>query len=260
MAKPRVLFADDEPGIRATLPQILDIHGFEVTTASNVVDALWAIQSEQFDVLLTDLNIGEPGDGFTLVSAMRRTQPEAITIIITGYPAFETALQAIRSQVDDYLVKPTDAESLVGRIQQRLRSRERHVPKPLKRLSYILEENLDEVQSRFRKAIDKELSGQPAASRAQPEVVFRLLQHVLESLRVDSEQTVHKPVEKVASDHDCANRLSLPEARILRRVIYKVVQENLLTIEVSWLISDLAMVNELIDVHVKAKAGNEKAA
>src|SRR5438270_14059879 len=104
----KILFVDDEPGIRVTLPMILGQHGFEVVTASNVREGLALIQQQEFHVLLTDLNIGEPGDGFTLVTAMRRVQPKAVTLIITGFPAFETALRAIREQVDDYVVKPAD--------------------------------------------------------------------------------------------------------------------------------------------------------
>src|SRR5438874_11972725 len=98
MAQTRILFVDDEPSIRLTLPAILEMHGFVVRTASDVPEALALIQKEQFDVLLSDLNIGQPGDGFTIVSAMRRIQPNAVTVIITGYPAFETALEAIRKQ------------------------------------------------------------------------------------------------------------------------------------------------------------------
>src|SRR4051812_11365754 len=112
MSKPRVLFVDDEPGIRTTLAAILEMHGFDVTTKGSVSEALKAIQKDSYDVLLTDLNIGQPADGFTLVSAMRRTQPLAVNVIITGYPAFETALHAIRAQVDDYFVKPADPEEL----------------------------------------------------------------------------------------------------------------------------------------------------
>jgi ActR/RegA family two-component response regulator len=39
-----------------------------------------------FDVLISDLNIGHPADGFVVVSAMRRTQPDTLTFILTGYP------------------------------------------------------------------------------------------------------------------------------------------------------------------------------
>jgi ActR/RegA family two-component response regulator len=75
------------------------------------------ISEQRFEVLIADLNIGSPGDGFTIVSAMRRTQPEAVTLILTGYAAFETALEAIRRQVDEYLTKPTDIDLLVTTIR-----------------------------------------------------------------------------------------------------------------------------------------------
>ncbi|HEX8926782.1 MAG TPA: response regulator, partial [Terriglobales bacterium] len=117
MSLHRVLFVDDEPNIRLTLPAILQMHGFEVTTTATVAEALQAMQNGKFDVLLADLNIGQPGDGFTVVSAMRRTQPDALTFILTGFPAFETALEAIRSQVDDYLVKPANINQLVQKIE-----------------------------------------------------------------------------------------------------------------------------------------------
>src|SRR5512138_3165469 len=114
-----VLFVDDEPNIRLTLPAILRMHNFEVTAVATVADALAKISEDRFDVLIADLNIGEPGDGFTVVSAMRRTQPDAVTIIMTGFPAFETALEAIRSQVDDYVVKPATIDRLVEVIQRK---------------------------------------------------------------------------------------------------------------------------------------------
>src|SRR5437868_3545394 len=141
----RVLFVDDEPGIRVTLPMILERHGFTVVTSSTVPEALKIIQQQDFDVLLTDLNIGEPGDGFTLVTAMRRLQPSAVNLIITGFPAFETALRAIREQVDDYIVKPADIAKLVQQIEEKLLH---PVPKTLRRskpLAQLLRENVDAV-------------------------------------------------------------------------------------------------------------------
>ena len=117
----RILFVDDEAGIRTTLQAILEQHGFQVTTAATVPEALEHLNHATFDVLLSDLNIGQPGDGFTVVSAMRRVQPDAVTFILTGYPDFDTALQAIRSQVDDYLLKPTDVPTLIHAIKRRLR-------------------------------------------------------------------------------------------------------------------------------------------
>jgi DNA-binding NtrC family response regulator len=122
-ARRRILFVDDEQSIRFTLPAVLEEQGFEVKTAASVADALTQINSSRFDVLLSDLNIGDEGDGFQVVSAMRHIQPHCVTVILTGFPAFETALQAIRHQVDDYLVKPTDVEVLVNTLREKLESR-----------------------------------------------------------------------------------------------------------------------------------------
>ncbi len=116
----RLLFVDDEPSIRLTLPPVLEDYGFEVTAAGSVAEAVDKIESAHFDVLLSDLNIGEEGDGFHVVKAMRRRQPHCITLILTGYPAFESALLAIRHQVDDYLVKPADIDVLVKTINSKL--------------------------------------------------------------------------------------------------------------------------------------------
>jgi len=121
----RVLFVDDEPSIRLTLPSVLEGHGFEVTTAASVTAALKEIQTSRFDVLLSDLNIGEDGDGFRVVSAMRSAQPHCVNVILTGYPALESAVQAIRSQVDDYLVKPADVDTIIRVLRERLASRRR---------------------------------------------------------------------------------------------------------------------------------------
>jgi DNA-binding NtrC family response regulator len=100
MGSARILFVDDEESIRITLPPVLREKGFEVGVAASVAEALAEINFEKFDVLIADLNLAEEGDGFLVVSAMRHIQPQCVNLILTGYPALETALQAIHSQVD----------------------------------------------------------------------------------------------------------------------------------------------------------------
>jgi len=119
----RVLFVDDEPGIRITMPETLRRHGFSVTAVGTVNEALAEITSAQFDVLISDLNFDHPADGFIVVSAMRRTQPNCVTLILTGYPGFDSALKALRNQVDDYLIKPADIPALVNLIGAKLQQR-----------------------------------------------------------------------------------------------------------------------------------------
>src|SRR6266571_8626595 len=119
----RLLFVDDEEGIRLTLPLLLQARGFNVRVAASVPEALSEIRTHEFDVLLSDLNIGGDGDGFSVIRAMRKAHPKCVAILLTGYPAFETAVQAIEDGVDGYLVKPADINSLVSTIERKLRTR-----------------------------------------------------------------------------------------------------------------------------------------
>jgi len=61
------------------------------------------ITTETFDVLLSDLHMPLAGDGFTLVSAMRHTNPDALTVVLSGYPALDEAMSAILHQADESL-------------------------------------------------------------------------------------------------------------------------------------------------------------
>jgi DNA-binding NtrC family response regulator len=92
----RLLLVDDEASIRATLPLILQQRGFHVNVAASVPEAIQKIQNHNFDAVLSDLNIGQPGDGFTVVRALRKVNPRCVAIILTGYPGFESAVEAFR--------------------------------------------------------------------------------------------------------------------------------------------------------------------
>ena len=116
----RILFVDDEPSIRLTLPRILAKHGFDVTSVASVQDALTEIESQKFDALLSDLNIPLPHEGFGVITAMRQHQPQCINFILTGYPDPVTAAKATEHQVAHYFTKPVPIEELVHVINQNL--------------------------------------------------------------------------------------------------------------------------------------------
>jgi DNA-binding NtrC family response regulator len=115
-----MLFVDDEPSIRLTLPPILEENGFHVRLADSVTSALKQISAYKFDVVLSDLNISEPRDGFSVVKAARSANPSCVAILLTGYPDFDSALEGINNEIDGYLVKPADIEKLLQTIEQKL--------------------------------------------------------------------------------------------------------------------------------------------
>jgi ActR/RegA family two-component response regulator len=250
--KPRVLFLDDEESIRATLPLMLEAYGFTVTPTGTVPDALRLISNEKFDILIADLNVGHPGDGFTVVSAMRRTQPAAVNFILTGYPAFETALEAIRQQVDDYLIKPTDIELLVQTIQSKLTDRKpTHGIQP-KRLPDIIQQHFHPILEQWLTAVkkDEEISAIALSDVERQDHVPGLLQQAI--VRAHGRQLTAQDTD-AAQLHGRVRRkqgYSIPlvvrEARILLRAIADCVQQNLLAIEVSYLIPDMVNIWETI--------------
>jgi ActR/RegA family two-component response regulator len=249
----RILFVDDEAGIRLTLAPILEHHGFQVSTAANVPEALEKINHENFDVLLSDLNIGQPGDGFTVVSAMRRVQPKACTFILTGYPDFETALQAIRSQVDDYLLKPTDVPTLLHAIERKLQQRRpQALEPPMKRVSGLLRENVEEITQQWLNKVKshRELVSVRLSDEDRIDHIPRLIEQL--ALRVDAQRgagtTVIADIGEEHGKQRAVQGYSIPllivEMRLLQRVMSFVLQRNLIRMDLSTVIADMLEVGE----------------
>jgi DNA-binding NtrC family response regulator len=119
----RLLFVDDERSIRETLSVILLRYGFTVTVAATVTEALQKIEAQEFDLLLCDLNIERENDGLEVVRAIRKVNPNCVTIILTAYPGTESAIEGIHLGIDEYIIKPAKAEVLVALLAEKLAQR-----------------------------------------------------------------------------------------------------------------------------------------
>lgn len=254
MAERRVLFVDDEPGIRASLSAILSHHGYEVTVAGDVPGALQLISLQHFDVLISDLNIGEPGDGFTVVSAMRRTQPNAVTFILTGFPGFETALRAIQEQVDGYLLKPTSVPALMHELEQKLAHRTRHERPKLKRISEIVRSNRKEMIQEWLEHLRmrESIFGMGLSDRELADGMPELLEEL--ARRVENSSKRSSAAAKASNHHGSLRRKQgftvlqmLEESRILRQVILRTVHIHLMEINLSYVFTDLSMMSDALD-------------
>jgi DNA-binding response OmpR family regulator len=260
MTNPKVLFVDDEPSVRKTLAVILRQQGFDVTVAATVPEALDIIKAEKFDVLLSDLNIGEAGDGFTLVSAMRRTQPDACTFIITGFPDFESALKAIRKQVDDYFVKPVEPRALVSGIRQHLmREKAAPVQPPTKRVADVIRENMDTICRLWLEEVERDpelMVVQMSDSERVDHIpgVLAALISMLESERdeiSDSASTAAREHGQLRRSQDYTVPMLVIEARLLQAKVTQTLQQNLLRIEISTLIPDIIRVGEGLNAQLE---------
>jgi ActR/RegA family two-component response regulator len=239
----RLLFVDDEATLRLTFPLVLKLHGFEVRTAGSVAEALLEITTHPFDILVSDLNIGEAGDGFTVVSAMRRTQPNCVNFILTGYPAFESALAAIQSQVDDYLIKPAKTEELVEMIQEKLRVRSpRHSSTPM-RLATLIRGTVGEILDRTlcRMRADPTLGPVRMSDRERIDnlqLTIIEIANQLDSPEPDQltafaiQSSREHGVRRLSVGYDIA--MLVTETAMMGGVVYDIAREHLLLSVQSW--------------------------
>jgi ActR/RegA family two-component response regulator len=242
-ARKRLLFVDDEPSIRLTLPPILEKAGFEVHVAESVADALFEINSFQFDALVTDLNIGEEGDGFLVASGMRHIQPNCTVFILTGYPAFETALQAIHSQVDDYLVKPVEIDSLVNALKGKLENPTGKAE--AKRISALLKENRSELEAGIMAALKREAKASSNSFEELAGFLSGFLSAVVEFMDQQSDKPKPDALRSAAQYGQWRARGGGSAAniakdfRVVEEAAYQLIQQSLNVTDMLPLISDL---------------------
>ncbi len=259
MGNVRILFVDDEPSIRLTMPAILRQHGYDVTAAGTVNEALTQITSAQFDVLISDLNIGSPGDGFTVVSAMRRTQPTCITLILTGYPGFDSALEAIRSQVDDYLIKPAVIPNLIKLIEEKLKSPTPGTTAATKRISQVLRENTFEITQRALKEmkLNPLLAAIPITDEQRIEFVPRKLGDLAAMLEAEPEQEPEDAIQNATIrglkryQQGYTIPLLVTYVRLVEQAIYQVIHEHLLSLNLSYFMFDLKRLNASLSIQLE---------
>lgn len=109
---PRVLFVEDDEALRLTQSIYLQREGFEAVTAPDRTRARQEMLRQAFDVVVTDLRLGEES-GIDVVRDVRELQTGAEVVVITGFGSLETAIEAMREGAYDYLIKPLDPEHLV---------------------------------------------------------------------------------------------------------------------------------------------------
>ena len=258
MAVPRVLIVEDDEAVLMMLREGLQRDGFEVVTASNVRDALRHIAREKFDVLLSDLHLPLAGDGFTLVSAMRHTHPDALTVVLSGYPALEEAMAAILSQADEIFTKPVRIGPLKELIRDRLTN-----PQAIKRpksesIASILERESENTIQNWLDAVeqDGELICIPLSRVERTGHLPRLMRDLIGRLQLDS--GLPGPVSVAARDHGKMRldqgytpAMVVEESRILQVSIFSTLQRNLAGVNFSRLLLDVVTIADEVDSQLK---------
>lgn len=117
MAKPQVLIVDDDKIILDSLCEYLSLEGYATTPASTLKEASAKLARQEFSLVITDVNMPD-GDGFELLSYVKKSYPQTVVIVITGYGTIESAVEAIKKGAYDYLTKPIVDDELLLAVER----------------------------------------------------------------------------------------------------------------------------------------------
>lgn len=118
--KGRILVIDDDEGIRKVISEALKGEGYMVDTAGNAKEAIEKSQNLIYDLALVDIRLPDM-EGTQLLTNLREAPTGMIKILITGYPALQSAIEALNKGAHGYLVKPVKMDELIKTIDEHLK-------------------------------------------------------------------------------------------------------------------------------------------
>src|SRR5438093_8695105 len=116
-AVPRILIADDQPDVLEALRLLLKAEGFRIESAGSPAAILEAVDSDEYDVVLMDLNYTRDTtsgqEGLDLLSQLRRHDPTLPVVVMTAWGSVEVAVEAMRRGARDFVQKPWENARLL---------------------------------------------------------------------------------------------------------------------------------------------------
>jgi DNA-binding response OmpR family regulator len=120
--KSNILIVDDEPVARQSLTDILKLEGYSVMSLPNGQAAVEHVRTHPVDLMIVDMRM--PGmSGLEVVQVVNQVSPETEVILLTAYGSTDTAIQALRLRIHDYLLKPASPAQVIQSVKKGLARR-----------------------------------------------------------------------------------------------------------------------------------------
>lgn len=130
MVKRRILLVDDEPAILLTLKALLEIHGFDVETASSARDAKAKLRASMFHMVITDMRMESEEAGLEVARAAKKTSYQPAVALLTAFPLTDDVWRD--DGADEMLVKPMNSQVLIHQLEALLVAHEDRKKRPEK--------------------------------------------------------------------------------------------------------------------------------
>ncbi len=120
--KNNILVVDDEPVARQSMMDILKLEGYNVTALPNGQAAVEHVRMNPVDLMIVDMRM--PGmSGLEVIQVVNQVSPETEVILLTAYGSTDTAIQALRLRIHDYLLKPASPAQVIQSVKKGLARR-----------------------------------------------------------------------------------------------------------------------------------------
>jgi DNA-binding NtrC family response regulator len=117
MKKYNLLLVDDDPFILEGIGEDLERRGYLVTRANSGEKAVELLQNTNFDLVITDL-VMERTDGIQVLKKTKEVDASTMVILLTGFGDMLSAIEALRNQADDYMLKPCESDEIFFRVER----------------------------------------------------------------------------------------------------------------------------------------------
>ena len=257
----KVLLVDDDDAVRAMMNATLERKGFDVVAVASVTDALRHITTESFDVLITDLHMPNAGDGFAVVTAMRHSQPDALTLLVSGYPDVQSAMAAILLEADEIIVKPFEVGRLAELVREKMHTRKPAARLAKERVGVILQRCITSIVEDWlvRAKQSRELNHLTLNDSERTGHLPKLVEDLV--VRLSKPNSSTKDSDAISSDAALAHgklrylqgytpAMLVHESRILQVTLFGTLQSNLSFLDFSLLLPDVMTIADEVDAQL----------
>jgi len=263
----KVLVVDDDDGVRAMMTATLKHKGFDVVAAASVTEALKHITTESFDVLITDLHMPNPGNGFTVITAMRHSQPHALTLLFSGYPDVQEAMAAILLEADEIIVKPVEIGKLAELVREKMLARRPATRSEKERVGAILRRCLSTIVGDWlaRAKQSSKLNPLQLSDEDRTGHLPKLIEDLIVSLSKPSATTKDRDAifsaaavahGKLRYQQGYSPEMLVHESRILQVTLFGTLQDNMNSLDFSLLLPDVMTIADEVDAPLTQSMGS----
>ena len=212
-------------------------------------------------MLITDLHMPNPGDGFTVVTAMRHSQPDVLTLLVSGYPDVQSAMAAILLEADEIIVKPFEVANLGSLVREKMLNRKPAARLEKERVATILRRCIDSVVKDWlaRAKQSKELNQVQLSDDERTGHLPKLVEDLV--VRLSKPSATPKDSDAVFSPAAIAHgklrykqgytpAMLVHESRILQVTLFGTLQNNLSFLDFSLLLPDVMTIADEVDAQL----------